>query len=401
MSRAIWLVLDSFGIGAAPDAAAYGDAGADTFGHIAAACAAAARGPLRLPNLTRLGLPHAHAAVHGAPAAGFENLPSPESLWGYAVEQAKGKDTPSGHWETAGVVLRQAFGLFGQADNSFPVTLLEALIEQGSLPGVLGNCHASGTEILCRLGAEHMRSDCPIVYTSGDSVFQIAAHEQTFGLDRLYHVCEVARRLLAPWNIGRVIARPFIGTTEAGFTRTGNRRDYALPPPAPTLLDIAADAGREVIAIGKIADIFAHRGVTHEVHAHGHDALYDATLSAVSDAAPGSLIATNFVDFDSVYGHRRDVFGYAGALEAFDVRLPQLLTSLRADDLLVISADHGCDPTWPGTDHTRECIPALAFSPALTPRAIGRRDSFADIGQTMATHLGLPPLATGRCFLHE
>lgn len=399
MSRAIWLVLDSLGLGAAPDAADYGDAGADTFGHIAAACAAAPRGPLRLPQLSRLGLPQAHAAAHGQPAPGFEALPAAEGQWGYAVERACGKDTPSGHWETAGVVLARPFGRFERAEQSFPESLLQALVERGGLPGVLGNCHASGTEILRRLGGEHMRSGRPIVYTSADSVFQIAAHEQTFGLQRLYRLCELARELLAPYDIGRVIARPFVGTPDAGFTRTGNRHDYALPPPAPTLLDAVIAAGGEVVAIGKIADIFAHRGVSRSVPAHGHDALFDATLAALASAPDGSLVATNFVDFDSVYGHRRDVFGYAAALEAFDARLPELLAALRPGDLLVLSADHGCDPTWPGSDHTRECVPALAFGPGLAPRALGRRDSFADLGQTMATHLGLPPLATGRCFL--
>ncbi len=399
MSRAIWLVLDSLGLGAAPDAADYGDEGADTFGHIAAACAAAPRGPLRLPNFTRLSLPQAHAAAHGQPAAGFENLPAAEGLWGYAVERARGKDTPSGHWETAGVVLSEPFGLFDRAEESFPPDLLQALIEQGDLPGVLGNCHDSGTQIIQRLGAQHLRSGSPIVYTSADSVFQIAAHEEAFGLERLYRVCELARALLVDYNIGRVIARPFTGSAESGFTRTVHRRDYALPPPAPTLFDHVLAAGGEVIAIGKIDDIFAHRGVSRAVHAYGHDALFDATLDAMTKAASGSLIATNFVDFDMLYGHRRDVFGYAAALEALDARLPELFAALQPGDLLAISADHGCDPTWPGSDHTRECIPALIFGPGLAPRAVGRRDSFADIGQSMAVHLGLPALAAGRSFL--
>lgn len=399
MSRAIWLVLDSLGVGAAPDASDYGDAGADTFGHIAAACAAAPRGALRLPNLARLGLPQAHAAAHGRPAAGFERMPEPEGLWGHAMERACGKDTPSGHWETAGVVLTRPFGLFVDAENSFPTPLLDALIEQGGLPGVLGNCHASGTEIVQRLGEEHVRSGAPIVYTSADSVFQIAAHEQSFGLQRLYELCELARELLAPYDIGRVIARPFDGDVATGFTRTSHRRDYALPPPAPTLFDSVQAAGGEVVAVGKISDIFAHRGISRSVSAYGHDALFDATLAALSETGPGCLIATNFVDFDMVYGHRRDVFGYAAALEALDARLPELLSALSAGDLLVLSADHGCDPTQPGSDHTRECVPALAFGPGIAARALGRRDSFADLGQTMAMHLGLPPLAAGRSFL--
>ncbi len=400
MSRVIWLVLDSLGVGAAPDAAVWGDEGADTFGHIAAVCAASSRGPLRLPNLSRLGLPQAHAAAHdGQAAAGFDDMHAPEGIWGFACERACGKDTPSGHWETAGVIVTEPFGQFEKAEDSFPPELLQALIEQADLPGVLGNCHASGTEILKRLGEQHLESGCPIVYTSADSVFQIAAHEHRFGLDRLYAVCEIARRLLAPFNIARVIARPFVGRSADDFMRTGNRHDYSLPPAAPTLLDAVVESGNEVIAIGKISDIFAARGISRSVHATGHDALFDATLLAMDESRKGSLIATNFVDFDSVYGHRRDVLGYASALEAFDVRLWRLRRRLRRDDLLVLSADHGCDPTFPGSDHTRECIPVLASGPGIAPRAIGRRDSFADIGQSMASHLGLPPLAAGRSFL--
>jgi phosphopentomutase len=230
-------------------------------------------------------------------------------------------------------------------------------------------------------------------------VFQVAAHEQAFGLERLYEVCELARVLLGPWNIGRVIARPFEGDAQRGFTRTSHRRDYALPPPAPTLLDVVQAAGKEVIAIGKISDIFAHRGVTRSIPAYGHDGLFDATLEAMSRAGEGSLVVTNFVDFDMVYGHRRDVFGYAAALEHFDARLPELLAAMQAGDLLVLSADHGCDPTLPGSDHTRECVPALAYGPGLAPRALGRRGSFADLGQSMAAHLGLPALAAGESFL--
>jgi phosphopentomutase len=385
VSRVIWLVLDSLGLGGAPDAACYGDAGADTFGHIASACAAAARGPLRLPTLSRLGLPQAHAALHGAPAAGFESMPAPTGQWGHAVERACGKDTPSGHWETAGVTLTQPFGRFERDTCSFPAALLDTLAARGGVPGVLGNCRASGVEIMQRLGAEHVRTGRPIVYTSADSVFQIAAHEQAFGLERLYGLCALARELLAPWRIARVIARPFTGSVEAGFVRTGNRHDYSLPPPRPTLLEATVAAGGEVFAVGKIADIFAHRGISHAIQAHGHDALF----------------ATNFVDFDSAYGHRRDALGYGAALEWFDAALPAVLGALRHDDLLLLSADHGCDPTWPGSDHTRECVPLLAWGAALPPRALGRRDSFADIGQSMASHLGLPPLAEGRCFLRH
>lgn len=399
MARAIWLVLDSLGIGNAQDAAAYGDAGADTFGHIAAVCAAAPRGALHLPTLTRLGLPAAHALSTGGAAAGFEHAPPPEALWGAMNERACGKDTPSGHWESAGVTLDQPFGLFEAEHDSFPQPLLDTLIETMRLPGVLGNCHASGTEIIARLGEEHIASGKPIVYTSADSVFQIAAHEDHFGLERLYAVCLAARELLAPYNIGRVIARPFIGRSSAEFKRTGNRHDYALPPPRPTLLDSVCKAGKEVFAVGKISDIFAAQGVTHKLLASGHDALFDATLAAMEQAGDGALIATNFVDFDSVFGHRRDALGYGAALEHFDTRLAQLLQMLRPNDIVVLSADHGCDPAFPGSDHTRERVPLLAYGPNLAPRPLGLRASFADLGQGIATHLGLPALAEGRCFL--
>lgn len=399
MSRVVWLVLDSLGLGAAPDAADYGDAGADTFGHIAAAAVAVRGRALHLPNLTRLGLPQAHAAAHGRAAAGFAPLPDPIASYGYMEERSAGKDTPSGHWESAGVIVAQPFGVFARATDSFPPELLVQLVDAAGLPGVLGNCHASGTEILARLGAAQVASGMPIVYTSADSVFQIAAHEEAFGLTRLYEVCRIARELLAPWNIARVIARPFVGDAATGFVRTGHRHDYSLPPPAPTLFDRLSDAGGEVTAIGKIGDIFAHRGIRREVAASGHDALFDATLAALARAPEQSLIATNFVDFDSVYGHRRDPVGYAGALEAFDDRLPSLLAALRPEDLLVLSADHGCDPTWPGSDHTRECVPLLAFGARRAPRALGRRESFADLGQGIAAHLGLAPLAAGRSFL--
>lgn len=401
MTRAIWIVLDSLGLGAAPDAADYGDEGADTFGHVAAACYAANRKSLRLPTLTRLGLPQAHALAHGTPAVGFGDLPSPEGIWGFAEERARGKDTPSGHWEAMGVALHEPFGIFPPGENCFPAELVRDLVAQGQLPGVLGNCHASGTEILARLGDEHLTSGKPIIYTSADSVFQIAAHEESFGLKRLLDLCGLARRLREPWRIGRVIARPFLGTPGTGFRRTPNRHDYALPPPEPTLFDAVLADGGKVIAIGKISEIFAHRGISHSVSASGPDALFDATIAALDTARAGDLVATNFVDFDSVYGHRRDAVGYGAALEAFDARLPELLGALRDGDLIVLSADHGCDPTWPGSDHTRETIPLLAWGPHFPARCIGRRSTFADLGQGIATHLRLPKMMNGCCFLTQ
>lgn len=414
MTRAIVLVLDSFGIGATADAACFNDAGADTLGHIAAACARGEcdlpqgaeagaqvrrQGPLQLPQLARLGLFHAHRESTGAWAEGVAIPDAVSGAWGYARELSSGKDTPSGHWELAGVPVRFDWGYFLERENSFPAELLEALVRQAGLPGVLGNCHASGTEIIARLGEAHMASGKPIVYTSADSVFQIAAHEATFGLERLYEICAIARELLAPYNIGRVIARPFRGEHAGDFMRTANRRDYSVEPPAPTVLQKLHDAGGPVVGIGKIADIYAHCGVTRTIKASGHDALMDATLEALDDTGDRALVMTNFVDFDMVYGHRRDVAGYATALEHFDARLPELLDKLRDDDLLILTADHGCDPTWAGSDHTREHVPVLAVGACLSPGPLGARASFADIGQSLAHYLGLAPMEDGTSFL--
>ncbi|SHM37494.1 phosphopentomutase [Vreelandella subglaciescola] len=410
MTRAIVLVLDSFGIGSAPDADAFGDTGADTLGHIAEACAAGnadtakRSGPLTLPNMARLGLFHAHRNSTGSVAAG---VTLPETLNGahaHAQEISSGKDTPSGHWEIAGVPVRFDWGYFTPKAESFPPALLEAIIRDAGLPGVLGNCHASGTEIIARLGDEHVASGKPIVYTSADSVFQIAAHETHFGLERLYALCETVRELLAPYNIGRVIARPFAGDSADDFARTGNRRDYSIEPPAPTVLQKLADAGGEVVSIGKIADIYAHCGITHKRKANGHDALMDATLeevarTAASHQATPTLIMTNFVDFDSVYGHRRDIAGYAAALEHFDARLPELVAALGDDDLLLLTADHGCDPSWHGTEHTREYVPVLVRGAGVAPVNLGERATFADIGQSLAGFFELAAFDDGESFL--
>ncbi len=399
MSRAIVLMLDSLGIGAAPDAGDFGDEGANTLASIAA-CRARAGDDLHLPHLARLGL---GAALEGASGVRVDALMpqtgDPASLWGWAAERSRGKDTPSGHWEMAGVPVLFNWGYFPDPENSFPPELIAALTERAGLPGVLGCCHASGTEIIARLGEEHVRTGKPIVYTSADSVFQIAAHEKHFGLGRLYETCLIARRLVDEYNIGRVIARPFVGETASGFRRTGNRRDYAVPPPAPTLLDRLQGAGHEVIAIGKISDIYAHCGISRSIKADGNAALFDATLAAVEEASQGALVFTNFVDFDMLYGHRRDAEGYARALEDFDRRLPELEALLQKDDMVVITADHGCDPCFVGTDHTREYVPAILFGPAVVAGAVGRRDSFADIGQTIAAHLGIAPLDHGKAMM--
>lgn len=397
MGRAFVLVLDSFGIGAAPDAARFGDAGANTLGHIAEACRARPEGPLALPNLAALGLGAAAWIACGEAPEGMPREGAFRGAHGAAKEISNGKDTPSGHWEMMGAPVRFDWGYFPQSEPCFPPSLIDALVTRCELPGVLGERHASGTEILAELGAEHVASGKPIVYTSADSVFQIAAHEESFGLERLYRVCAVARELVDSYAIGRVIARPFIGTP-GSYTRTANRKDYATPPP-PTLLDALKAAGHAVIAIGKIGDIFAHRGITQEIKAAGDMALFDETLKVAETAPTGALVFANFVDFDTLYGHRRDPLGYAAALEAFDARLPELTARLRPGDIVIITADHGCDPTWSGTDHTREWVPVLAYGPGVQPRELGPRDTFADIAQTLARHFDLPPQAEGRAFL--
>lgn len=394
MPRALLIVLDSVGIGGAEDAGAYGDAGADTLGHIAQACAAGLgdraglrAGPLNVPNLARLGLGMAHQASIGAFAPQLATDAEPRALWGYGVETSRGKDTPSGHWEIAGVPVDWEWGTFPDADPAFPADLVDALVREAKLPGILGNCHASGTNIIEDLGAEHMRSGRPICYTSVDSVFQIAAHEETFGRARLYEVCQVARRLCDPLRIGRVIARPFVGSPSEGFVRTGFRKDYSVEPPRPTMLDRLAEAGRAVVTVGKIGDIYAHRGTGTEIKPHGNRAVLDAALDAFRALPDGGLVFANLVDFDSEYGHRRDVAGYAAALEDFDARVPWIDAVLGAGDMVILTADHGNDPTWRGTDHTREHIPILAFGPDVPAGPIGRRETFADIGASILLHL--------------
>jgi phosphopentomutase len=388
MARAFVLVMDSFGIGATPDAARFGDAGADTWGSIRKAHAP------KVPNLVRLGLDAAHATATGSTYAG----PAPEAWHGAARELSLGKDTPSGHWEMAGVPVSFEWGYFPETVPCFPAALTDALVARCGLPGLLGNRHASGTQILDELGIEHIASGKPIVYTSADSVFQIAAHETHFGLDRLLDVCKTAFELVHPWKIGRVIARPFTGEAPGSFKRTSNRKDYAISPPEPTLLDRLVEAGRETIAIGKIGDIYAHHGTKNEIKADGNAALMDRTLEAIASAPDGSLTMTNFVDFDTLFGHRRDAAGYAAALEAFDRRLPDVRAALRPGDVAVLTADHGCDPTWKGTDHTREHVPVIWFGPGIGGRDLGIRDSFADIGQSLARHLAIPALAHGTAF---
>jgi phosphopentomutase len=397
MTRAIILVMDSLGIGATADADKFGDVGANTLGSIARE--RARNRPLTLPNLASLGLFRAAEESSGEFPAGCTDADEITGAYGFAKELSSGKDTPSGHWEIAGVPVLFDWGYFTAKSDTFPPELLQQLIARAELPGVLGNCHASGTTIIADLGEEHMRTGKPIVYASADSVFQIACHEESFGLERLYDLCDIARDLVDEYNIGRVIARPFVGTNSAEFKRTGNRRDLTVLPPAPTVLDKLVESGGEVISVGKISDIYAHQGITQKIKATGNAALFDATLDAIRSAPDRSIVFTNFVDFDMLYGHRRDVDGYAEALEYFDKRLPEVLELMGPDDLLVLTADHGCDPTWPGTDHTREHIPVLVAGAGTQPGFLGQRDTFADIGQSLASFFGLSPMDYGTSFI--
>ncbi|WP_040440017.1 phosphopentomutase [Algicola sagamiensis] len=404
--RVIIAVMDSFGIGHTADAEKFGDIGANTLLSIANQCAAGdadngRKGPLTLPNLSKLGLGKACEGAGGTFPPGLDEDAEITGAYGWAAEISSGKDTPSGHWEIAGVPVLFDWGYFPQEEPCFPQEFIDTLIERCNLPGILGNCHSSGTVIIERFGGEHMQTGKPICYTSADSVFQIAAHEETFGLEKLYEMCEVARELLNDLNIGRVIARPFIGKNTSDFNRTGNRRDFSVLPPEPTMLDKLAQSGGEVISIGKIADIYAHQGITQKFKATGLDALFDETLKQMELSGDRSLIFTNFVDFDQNFGHRRDVPGYAGALEHFDQRLPELLNQLEDGDLLLLTADHGCDPTWHGSDHTREHVPVLMFGKNVKPGSLGLRDTFADMGQTIAEYFDLEPMNYGKSFLKD
>jgi phosphopentomutase len=404
MTRAILIVLDSVGCGGAEDAKAYGDEGADTLGHIAAACALGVGdreglrgGPLKLPRLESLGLGHAMRASTGRAPPGFA-LAEPRGQWGYGVETSRGKDTPSGHWELTGTPVDFDWGYFPETIPAFPEALTSALIAEGKLPGILANRHASGTAIIEELGDEHLRTGKPICYTSADSVLQIAAHEEAFGLERLYELCRIARRLCDSLNIGRVIARPFIGRSAKDFVRTAHRKDFAVSPPDGNLLRRAAEAGRAVVSIGKIGDIFAHRDTGSERKGKSNDGNVDLLLEALKTTPDGGLILVNLVDFDTEFGHRRDVPGYAACLEAFDQRLNEIEAAMRPRDYCVVTADHGNDPTFRGFDHTREHVPILAFGAGSAGGPIGARSSLADVAETIAVKLGLPRGPHGRAW---
>ncbi|MDP1669954.1 phosphopentomutase [Phaeovulum sp.] len=403
MTRAFLLVLDSCGIGGAPDAASFfngtvPDSGANTLGHIAAACAAGQAetgrsGPLRVPVLDGLGLGAALRLASGAASPGLAATPT--GLWGAATEISRGKDTPSGHWELAGVPVPWEWTYFPATIPTFPPELSAEVARLAGTTGILGNRHAAGLAIIDELGAEHLRTGWPICYTSADSVFQIAAHEEAFGLERLLKLCRDLAPRLHAMRVGRVIARPFTGTPGA-FRRTPNRHDYAIAPPAPTLLDWAAEAGRVTHAIGKISDIFSGHGVTRSHKGKSDAALFEHLLRLADEAEPDSFTFANFVEFDSQYGHPRDVSGYARALEWFDAAAGRFLARLGPGDLAIFTADHGNDPTWLGTDHTRERVPVVGWG--VGARGIGQV-GFVDVAASIAAHLGLSQTGPGRSFL--
>jgi len=402
MSRAFLVVLDSVGAGGAPDAREFfngdvPDTGACTLGHIAEACAAGRAeegrsGPLAMPNLGRLGMGAAVRLASGEDMPGLGQ--SGEGLWGAATEVSKGKDTPSGHWELAGVPVPWVWHYFTNKHKSFPENLVREAARLAGTGGVLGNCHASGTAIIDELGAEHIRTGWPICYTSADSVFQIAAHEEHFGLERLLALCKGLAPRLHAMKVGRVIARPFVGEP-GNFRRTAHRKDFAIAPPAPTLCDWAQDAGRSVQAIGKIGDIFSMRGIDEVKKGPDADLMLHLH-KRITNAADGSLTFANFVEFDTNFGHRRDVSGYARALEWFDAEVPAMLSAAREGDLILFTADHGNDPTWVGTDHTRERVPVVAHG--VGARAVGQL-AFVDVAASVAAHLGLEERGPGRSFL--
>jgi phosphopentomutase len=384
-TRIVLIVLDGAGIGAMPDAPEWGDAGSDTLGHILESR------DLHLPNLQRYGLGNVRPLQNVPP------LVHPDGSYGRCALRSNGKDTTTGHWEMAGIILEQAFPTY---PNGFPPAVLDRFISEAKVPGVLGNYAASGTEIIKELGAEHVATGKPIVYTSADSVFQIAAHEQIVQLDRLYEICETARRILdGEHKVGRVIARPFLGEP-GNFYRTENRHDYAIPPPRANLLPALKDEDLDVVCIGKIASIYDSMGVTEDLTAKNNQQSIDQTINALRQDTRG-LIFSNLVDFDMLYGHRRDTEGFAKALEHFDSSLPHIEAAMRDGDLMIITADHGNDPTFPGTDHTREYAPLLVYGKSARPGVnLGTRGSLSDIGQTVAENFGLK-LTAGASFLRD
>jgi phosphopentomutase len=422
MARAIIVVLDSFGVGYSDDADKFGDVGANTFINIAKYYVKENNSIIQLPNLCALGLHELsqqsssekiwqsleqEIIKSGKCLTDFYN-PAQKGAFGYMSEISTGKDTPSGHWEMAGVPVLFDWDYFSNKEFSFSSKLVQAINKKTGFAGMLGNCHASGVDIINALGSEHVKTGLPICYTSTDSVFQVAAHEEVFGLDNLYYYCEQVRELLSEseLNVARVIARPFIGNeTELnagkGFSRTGNRRDYSVLPPAKTVLEKITNAGGQVISVGKIADIFAHQGISSNIKATGIDALVDVTIEQLKLSQDNSLIFTNLVNFDQDYGHRRDALGYGKALESFDRRLPEIYAQMNEGDILFLTADHGCDPTWTGSEHTREFVPLLCYHNDITAINLGHRTTFSDLGQTLSELFEVEPMAYGISFLRE
>jgi len=398
MARAIVFVIDSFGIGHAPDAEKFGDVNANTFANLSQAFFDQTNQAINIPNLSSLGLVKACEEASGRTFPYIGGKPT-KGAYAYAAEISTGKDTPSGHWEMMGVPVLFDWTYFSDRENSFPQDLIHTINTETGYEGMLGNCHASGTTIISALGEEHIKTNLPICYTSADSVFQVAAHEDHFGLDNLYAYCEKVRGILNEHNIGRVIARPFIGDNTTNFVRTGNRRDYSVLPPSKTVLDKHVANGGEVLSIGKIADIFAHQGITSNTKATGLPTLIDTTIEYMNTAKNNSLIFTNLVNFDQDFGHRRDPVGYAQALEYLDERLPEIFGQLNDDDIVFFIADHGCDPTWPGSDHTREYVPIIAYHNNIESVNLGERTTFADLGQTLAELFKLDDMNYGTSFL--
>ncbi|MFV0431275.1 MAG: phosphopentomutase [Alphaproteobacteria bacterium] len=405
--RAFIFVLDSLGIGQAPDAADFGDVGSDTLGHIATECAKGHcderghKGALHMPNLAALGMAHAHYGATNKELDGIARPAETIGLYGWAKEISRGKDTPSGHWEIAGLPVEFDWGLFPETIPCFPEELVSEFLEKTGLKGILANKHSSGTVVLDEFGEEHIKTGYPICYTSADSVFQIAAHEKHFGLKRLLEICEIAKPICDKYNIGRVIARPFVGESKGNFTRTANRRDYTTEPHGPTMLDYVVENGGQMVSVGKIADIYAHRSVTKKVKGKSNKENIILGINEFRIAQDKDLVFVNLVDFDALYGHRRDPAGYAAAIEEFDTYLPEILSLMTPDDLLLVTADHGCDPTYHGTDHTREYVPVLFYSPSFKGRSVGERATFADMGQTICHWLGTKELAFGKSVLDD
>lgn len=394
MKRVIWLVMDSFGIGNASDAKDFNDEGADTFGHITQ------NYKLNIPNLCSLGVLNAYELNNNKTLElANENIVLEDAFYGAAKEKSLGKDTLSGHWEMSGTLMDVALKFYEDTIPAFPQELLDEIIEEASLKGTICNRHASGIEAIDTFAKEHIESGKPIFYTSADSVIQIAVHEEHFGLENLYRVCEIVREITKPLGVGRVIARPFLGNEKDGYERTKNRKDYSIRPSGKSVLEIALENQKEVVGIGKIYDIFGGHGVGKKALAYKIDGLANETLNQMNELKTDGIIYTNFVDFDMEYGHRRDTIGYAKALEEFDIKLKEIIENLQKDDLLILTADHGCDPTYKGTDHTRENVPVFGMIKNRKIGSIGIRETFADMGATIAQHLEIPKPELGNSYL--